>query len=272
MIQPLMGAWLSRENQHMLSEIVLGLLGSTERLCIGAVRLVFATDGFCVRATRGLIFTPIRSVLKKLLPLPPASAPQPFAVAEGAMAPPEAAPPASVPLTGFLVASSMAPARTDRPASPRPPTPDSSDIEDGDVVADLTSCSFSAGRKETRDASFRKRDAAKLDRAKAIKAHSSVLTSHLVTPGPSHRTVDHSAVGALHVAGDGKVAPHSVTITPRKVDMSERGPLTEQAYDPALRIPAHSSSKAPSDEANVQPKEGGGSPPPGITRLGVGVG
>ena len=196
----------------MLSEIVLGLLGSTERLCIGAMRLVFATDGFCVRATRGLIFTPIRSVLKKLLPLPPASAPQPFAVAEGAMAPPEAAPPASVPLTGFLVASSMAPARTDRPASPRPPTPDSSDIEDGDVVADLTSCSFSAGRKETRDASFRKRDAAKLDRAKAIKAHSSVLTSHLVTPGPSHRSVDHSAVGALHVAGDGKVAPHSVTI------------------------------------------------------------
>ena len=128
LIQPLMGAWLSRENQHMLSEIVLGLLGSTERLCIGAMRLVFATDGFCVRATRGLIFTPIRSVLKKLLPLPPASAPQPFAVAEGAMAPPEAAPPASVPLTGFLVASSMAPARTDRPASPRPPTPDSSDI------------------------------------------------------------------------------------------------------------------------------------------------
>ena len=41
-----------------------------------------------------------------------------------------------------------------------------------------------------------------------------------------------------------QVAPHSVTITPRKVDMAERGPLTEQAYEPGLRIPAHSSTKA----------------------------
>lgn len=236
---------LSQENQHMLSEIVLGLLDFAERFCVGAIRLVFATDGLCVRAVRALVFTPIRSVLEWLLPLPPVSAPRPFAVAEGAMAPPEAAPPSSVPLAGFLVASSMSPARTDRPAAPRPPTPDSSDDEDGDVVADLTSCSFRAGQKETRDSSFRKRDAAKLDRAKVIKAHSSVLTSHLVTPGPSHRSIDHSAVRALHETKEGKVAPHSVSITPRKVDMAERGPLTEQAFEPGLRIPAHSSAKAP---------------------------
>jgi hypothetical protein len=236
-------ALVSVENQHMLSEIVLGLLDSAERLCLSAVRLVFATDGLCVRAVRGLVFTPVRSVLERLLPLPPVSAPQPFAVAEGAMAPPEAAPPSSVPLAGFLVASSMSPVRTDRPAA-RAATPDSSDDEDGDVVADLTSCSFRAGQKETRDSSFRKRDAAKLDRAKAIKAHSSVLTSHLVTPGPAHRSIDHSAVSTLHETNDGKVAPHSVSITPRKVDVAERGPLTEAAFEPGLRIPAHSSSKA----------------------------
>ena len=106
----------------MLSEIVLGLLDSAERLCLSAVRLVFATDGLCVRAVRGLVFTPVRSVLERLLPLPPVSAPQPFAVAEGAMAPPEAAPPSSVPLAGFLVASSMSPVRSD---STRPrPNPD----------------------------------------------------------------------------------------------------------------------------------------------------
>ena len=42
----------------------------------------------------------------------------------------------------------------------------------------------------------------------AIRAHSSVLTSHLVTPGPTHRTVDYSAISALKEM-DGKVcAPH----------------------------------------------------------------
>ena len=113
-------AMLSQENQHMLSEIVLGLLDFAERFCVGAIRLVFATDGLCVRAVRALVFTPIRSVLEMLLPLPPVSAPRPFAVAEGAMAPPEAAPPSSVPLAGFLVASSMSPARSTGPC----PNPD----------------------------------------------------------------------------------------------------------------------------------------------------
>jgi hypothetical protein len=64
-----------------------------------------------------------------------------------------------------------------------------------------------------------------------IKAHSSVLTSHLVTPGPSHRSIDHSAVRALHETKEGKVAPHSVSITPRKVDMPN--PNTSLALDMA---------------------------------------
>ena len=97
----------------MLSEIVLGLLDSAERLCLRVVRIVFGTEGLCVRTVRGLVFTPVRSALEQLLPLPPVSAPQPFAVAEGAMAPPEAAPQSAVPLAGFLVASSMSPARRD---------------------------------------------------------------------------------------------------------------------------------------------------------------
>ena len=108
---------LTQENRHMLSEIVLGLLDSAEGLCVAAVLLVFAIDGLCVRAVR-FLFSPIRAVLKHVLPLPPASAPQPFAVAEGAMAPPEAAPPSSVPLTGYLVASSMSPARRRREPKP----------------------------------------------------------------------------------------------------------------------------------------------------------
>ena len=82
----------------MLSEIVLGLLESAERLCLRVVRIVFGTEGLCVRTVRGLVFTPVRSALEQLLPLPPVSAPQPFAVAEGAMAPPEAAPQSAVPL------------------------------------------------------------------------------------------------------------------------------------------------------------------------------
>ena len=51
---------LSQENRHMLSEIVLGLLDSAERLCLRVVRIVFGTEGLCVRTVRGLVFTPVR--------------------------------------------------------------------------------------------------------------------------------------------------------------------------------------------------------------------
>ena len=45
----------------------------------------------------------------------------------------------------------------------------------------------------------------------AIRAHSSVLTSHLVTPGPTHRTVDYSAISALKEM-DGKVAHQTIAV------------------------------------------------------------
>ena len=127
----------------------------------------------------------------------------------------------------------------------------------------MTKMPFRDGRKIVRDASFRKRDAAKLERAQAIKARSSCLSSHLVTPGPVRRSVDHSAVSVLRETGtNGKVAPHSVTITPRKVENAERGPLTESAYEPALRIPPHASATKGTRVATAAPAPAAPAPVP----------
>lgn len=218
---------------------LLASLASVEELCVSAVRLCF---------------TPFRAVLQyveRLQPPLPPPPPPPAAVEidlpgglrvpEGAVPPPGAVPPTATPLPGFLVASVAAPSLAG-PSNGDAADQSSDSSSDDDVVADLSSCSFRDGRKIVRDSSFRKRDAAKLERARAFKAHSSCLSSHLVTPWPAHRSIDHSAVSALRRAdADGKVAPHSVTITPRKAEIAERGPLTECAYPPALRIPPHES-------------------------------
>ena len=97
--------------------------------------------------------------------------------------------PLATPMPGYLVAAVPSVAiSADGGDAPRPdPDADTDDELDGppstddedDVVQDSTSVSFSNGRKQTRDASFRKRSGEKLERAKAI---STCLTSHLVTP------------------------------------------------------------------------------------------
>jgi len=97
--------------------------------------------------------------------------------------------PLATPMPGYLVAAvpSVAISADGGDAPPPDPDADTEDELDGppstddeeDVVQDLTSVSFSNGRKQTRDASFRKRSGEKLERAKAI---STCLTSHLVTP------------------------------------------------------------------------------------------
>ena len=161
--------------------MLLGLLESTERLCVGAERLLFATEGRCVTAVR-LLFSLFRTALELVQPPPPAcdpraSEPPPFPLPEGAMAPPEAAPPSAVPLSGYLVASTMSATSTVSPTGASAHDDlsgacgaggvggaggagggtaaldmdaDSSEDDDGDVVADLTSCSFRGGQKQAR--------------------------------------------------------------------------------------------------------------------------
>ena len=224
----------------------LSVIASVEELFVSGVRLYFLPFR--------TVLQHVQQLVEKLQPPPP---PPPAAVEidldaglrvpEGAVAPPGAAPPTATPLAGFLVATVAAPSVAG--SSSAGAAERSSDTSsDDDVVPDLSSCSFSDGKKIVRDSSFRKRDAAKVERAQAIKARSNCLASHLVTPGPVRRSVDHSALSVLRetdASADGKVAPHSVTITPRKVEIAEiaeRGPLTESTFDPSLRIPPHAAA------------------------------
>mmetsp|Transcript_24739 Transcript_24739/g.41038 ORF Transcript_24739/g.41038 Transcript_24739/m.41038 type:complete len:213 (-) Transcript_24739:26-664(-) len=138
-------------------------------------------------------------------------------------------------LPGYLVAT--VPAHCDSEQIGNEESTSACSSEDEDVVPGLTSCSFRDGNKFVRDSSFRKVDAAKIERAKEIRARSSCLMSHLVTPGPCHRSVDESSVRNA----EEQKAPNTLGTTHRKIDIAERGPLTEQAYYKGLRIPPYAS-------------------------------
>ena len=101
-------------------------------------------------------------------------------------------PPMSKPVSGFLVAAEHAPdgfGGIIPEEGDGPPSTDSSDNEGDSSAGPSPSVSFINGKKSIREGSFRKRDDAKLERAKAIHAKSSSLTSHLVTPQIHNRRV-----------------------------------------------------------------------------------
>lgn len=98
----------------------------------------------------------------------------------------------SKPVSGFLVAAEQAPdgfGGIIPEEGDGPPSTDSSDNEGDSSAGPSPSVSFINGKKSLREGSFRKRDDAKLERAKAIHAKSSSLTSHLVTPQIHNRRV-----------------------------------------------------------------------------------
>lgn len=144
-----------------------------------------------------------------------------------------AAPPPAAPLPGYLVADSAAPPGFGGEWPDKYST-DGSD-SDEDIVADLSSCSFShTGGKHVRDSSFRKRDAAKLERAKHMRAQSSVLTSHLVTPAQHNRSVQ-------QYADEGIPCPGTVGSRPRRLsDTAEKQGASTSKLN--LVIPPHPSS------------------------------
>lgn len=97
--------------------------------------------------------------------------------------------------------------------------PASTDSEEEDTV---TSWSFKGQSfKGIRDASFRKRDDGKLQRARVIQARSGQLASHLVTPQIHNRRVREQllATGASPLAEP----PRTVGTKPRKLEPLARG-------------------------------------------------
>lgn len=136
------------------------------------------------------------------------------------------------PVEGFLVAATAAPAGFGGliPEDAHADGPASTDSEDDDVAQDKTSWSIArrgpnAEVKEVRDSSFRRRSADKVERASGLKAKSSSLASHLVTPAMHNRSVVdyHKAqgtplIGSRTIAGlglAGKSPGQALRIPPR---------------------------------------------------------
>ena len=96
------------------------------------------------------------------------------------------------PMDGYLVASQPAPdgfGGVIPEDSQGPPSTASESDYDSGMESEAPAMSFVNGKKFLREASFRKRNADKLQRAKEIRAKSNSLTSHLITPQMHNRRV-----------------------------------------------------------------------------------
>jgi hypothetical protein len=153
---------------------------------------------------------------------PPAGPPSLAVEPPAADSPPPTDPVTSgpAPIPGFLVASVAAPDGFGG-QWPEKDGPSSSDSDEGasestDSFRDMQSISFSNGRRSVREGSFRKRDAAKLERAKRIR--SNCLTSHLVTPAQHNRSVELNRLNVLSAGGSvGSTGCNTVATTPRNI-------------------------------------------------------
>jgi len=152
------------------------------------------------------------------------------------------------PLPGFLVASTVATDRGIKWAEQDEVIQSSSSSDEEDAVGDISSISFSrAGAKDVRDSSFRKRDDAKLARAKEIRARSGVLTSHLITPAQHGRSLGSSSV----LAQADTTAPKTVGTTPRRL-LSDIAEIPD--YNPSSGTRRASAGREGSFEARKRNK------------------
>ena len=113
------------------------------------------------------------------------------------------------PMDGYLVASQPAPdgfGGVIPEDSQGPPSTASESDYDSGMESEAPAMSFVNGKKFLREASFRKRNADKLQRAKQIRAKSNSLTSHLITPQMHNRRVRELQLQQVQQARTDKLA------------------------------------------------------------------